>query len=105
MTTVNNSIVKLWGVLCVYCLKITTVLHLAHGEKDFVIAGMRLEAVNFSIIFTVGKVPNEWKFAQVTFIPKSTKLSDNAYYCPVSLLSSVEQAVGTYPYFLWNIRT
>jgi len=53
----------------VYCLKITTVLHLAHGEKDFVIVGMRLEAVNFSIIFTVGKVPNEWKFAQVAFIP------------------------------------
>lgn len=52
----------------------------------------------------MGKVPNEWKFAQVTFIPKSTKLSDNAYYCPVSLHSSVEQAVGTYPYLLWNIR-
>lgn len=60
-------------------------------------------AVNFSIFFTVGKLPNEWKFAQVTFIPKSTKLSGSAYYCPVSLLSSVEQAVETY--LLWNIRT
>ena len=80
---------KLWSVLCVYCLKISTVLHIAHGEKDFVIVGMRLEAVNFSIIFTVGKLPNEWKFAQVTSIPDLVLTRSIHYIWPHSHLYSM----------------
>ena len=41
----------------------------------------------FSISLTLGKLPKEWKVAQVTPIPKSSQTSDPTNYRPMSLLS------------------
>ena len=45
----------------------------------------------FNMSIKSGKLPNEWKLALVTPIPKSDNKSDPANYCPISLLSILSQ--------------
>ena len=41
----------------------------------------------FNISLQLGKIPDEWKIARVSSIPKLNTKSDPGNYCPISLLS------------------
>ena len=43
------------------------------------------------ISISLGEVPEEWKIARVTLIPKSSNRSDPSNYRPISLLSVATQ--------------